>query len=251
MDKLLGAIVGITTIFFLQSGGTAGAAVIYNNPWSGVNADCTFSCGGGQLAQKFTINNPSVISSASFTDFLTRAAQPTSVNWELLKADGVGGLPGTLASSGSSLITSSTFLGSAFFGGGISRDVYQENFDITPTVTLASGDYYFALNVPITDVLLTFGTDIGGGTLITPGGAWHLYNPTTTSFAVGLNGEQVAAVPEASTWAMMLLGFAGLGFMAYRRKVSGTRLMRLATWIFAAGLFAGSSVVPAHTWRMQ
>jgi hypothetical protein len=25
-------------------------------------------------------------------------------------------------------------------------------------------------------------------------------------------------VPEASTWAMMLLGFAGIGFMAYRRK---------------------------------
>jgi hypothetical protein len=28
----------------------------------------------------------------------------------------------------------------------------------------------------------------------------------------------VAAVPEPATWAMMLLGFAGVGFMAYRRK---------------------------------
>ena len=28
----------------------------------------------------------------------------------------------------------------------------------------------------------------------------------------------VSAVPEPSTWAMMILGFAGLGFMAYRRK---------------------------------
>jgi hypothetical protein len=28
----------------------------------------------------------------------------------------------------------------------------------------------------------------------------------------------VQAVPEPSTWAMMLLGFVGLGFMAYRRK---------------------------------
>jgi hypothetical protein len=27
------------------------------------------------------------------------------------------------------------------------------------------------------------------------------------------------AVPEPSTWAMMLLGFAGIGFMAYRRKL--------------------------------
>jgi len=36
-----------------------------------------------------------------------------------------------------------------------------------------------------------------------------------------------AAVPEPSTWAMMILGFAGLGFMAYRRKQNGPQL-RLA-----------------------
>ncbi|MES2193446.1 MAG: PEPxxWA-CTERM sorting domain-containing protein [Pseudomonadota bacterium] len=29
------------------------------------------------------------------------------------------------------------------------------------------------------------------------------------------------AVPEPSTWAMMILGFAGVGFMAYRRKNHG------------------------------
>jgi PEP-CTERM motif len=38
---------------------------------------------------------------------------------------------------------------------------------------------------------------------------------------------QVAAVPEPSTWAMMILGFAGVGFMAYRRKQNGPQL-RLA-----------------------
>ena len=30
--------------------------------------------------------------------------------------------------------------------------------------------------------------------------------------------EVASAVPEPSTWAMMILGFCGLGFMAYRRK---------------------------------
>jgi hypothetical protein len=30
-----------------------------------------------------------------------------------------------------------------------------------------------------------------------------------------------SAVPEPSTWAMMVLGFAGIGFMAYRRKQRG------------------------------
>jgi hypothetical protein len=34
----------------------------------------------------------------------------------------------------------------------------------------------------------------------------------------------VAAVPEPSTWALMILGFCGLGFMAYRRKQSGSAL---------------------------
>lgn len=37
----------------------------------------------------------------------------------------------------------------------------------------------------------------------------------------------VTAVPEPSTWAMLILGFAGIGFMAYRRKQSGSQL-RLA-----------------------
>jgi hypothetical protein len=35
---------------------------------------------------------------------------------------------------------------------------------------------------------------------------------------VSLVQQQVSAVPEPSTWAMMLLGFAGVGFIAYRRK---------------------------------
>jgi len=30
--------------------------------------------------------------------------------------------------------------------------------------------------------------------------------------------EQVTPVPEPSTWAMMILGFAGVGYMAYRRR---------------------------------
>jgi hypothetical protein len=37
---------------------------------------------------------------------------------------------------------------------------------------------------------------------------------------------QTAAVPEPSTWAMMILGFVGVGFMAYRRK--GQASFRLA-----------------------
>jgi len=34
----------------------------------------------------------------------------------------------------------------------------------------------------------------------------------------------IAAVPEPSTWAMMILGFAGVGFMAYRRSSQGAAI---------------------------
>ena len=38
--------------------------------------------------------------------------------------------------------------------------------------------------------------------------------------------DSVSAVPEPSTWAMMILGFAGVGFMAYRRR--NTAMLRIA-----------------------
>ena len=41
-------------------------------------------------------------------------------------------------------------------------------------------------------------------------------------------GTITAAVPESQTWAMMILGFCGIGFMAYRRKRSGGTSLRLA-----------------------
>lgn len=42
-------------------------------------------------------------------------------------------------------------------------------------------------------------------------------NPGITS-TLNIYADFTAPVPEASTWAMMILGFAGVGFMAYRRR---------------------------------
>jgi hypothetical protein len=53
------------------------------------------------------------------------------------------------------------------------------------------------------------------------------FDPTAATFVLSAQGDNidsfsavanVAAVPEPSTWAMMILGFAGISFMAYRRK---------------------------------
>jgi hypothetical protein len=43
-------------------------------------------------------------------------------------------------------------------------------------------------------------------------------NFDNTQFVTATVTTGVSAVPEPSTWAMMILGFAGVGFMAYRRK---------------------------------
>jgi hypothetical protein len=45
----------------------------------------------------------------------------------------------------------------------------------------------------------------------------QLGSPGSNSFEFD-NVSSVAAVPEPTTWAMMILGFMGVGFMAYRRK---------------------------------
>lgn len=71
----------------------------------------------------------------------------------------------------------------------------------------------------------------------TPGAGWSTYTVSFTGaanqdlifsatridgdHASGLDNVTVAAVPEPTTWAMMIVGFLGLGFMAYRRRPAG------------------------------
>jgi len=43
-------------------------------------------------------------------------------------------------------------------------------------------------------------------------------NDFALNYSGGVLVPFASAVPEPSTWAMMILGFAGVGFMAYRRK---------------------------------
>jgi hypothetical protein len=45
----------------------------------------------------------------------------------------------------------------------------------------------------------------------------YAYSALTPQGAGGGGSITVTAVPEASTWAMMIFGFFGVGFMAYRR----------------------------------
>jgi hypothetical protein len=70
------------------------------------------------------------------------------------------------------------------------------NLYLTPGANLFSGQ---SLSI---DTALTASKDIG----------------TALINGDNFQGSLVAAVPEPSTWALMLLGFTGVGFLAYRRK---------------------------------
>src|SRR6478736_6345885 len=61
----------------------------------------------------------------------------------------------------------------------------------------------------------------GGSAILAAPRSYYLDLSGTGGGSAGYGGTlSVAAVPEPSTWAMMILGFFGLGFMAYRRKSS-------------------------------
>jgi hypothetical protein len=88
---------------------------------------------------------------------------------------------------------------------------------------VANNTNYLQLIVPV-----TFN---GTGSIIP--GVDTSYAEVGTNYAYLAAGKVlVAGVPEPSTWAMLLLGFAGVGFMTYRRKAKSAlhflRLMRRA-----------------------
>jgi hypothetical protein len=86
------------------------------------------------------------------------------------------------------------------------------------TVTLESvannsgaGEWLVNLTSPVAFKHITFAPDPGGS------------NAAQGDFAF-VSMTFAPAVPEVSTWAMMMLGFMGVGFMAYRRKGNGPSL---------------------------
>jgi hypothetical protein len=83
----------------------------------------------------------------------------------------------------------------------------------TPWTVFTIGTLDNGVAVPVGAITLYLGFADANGFNGPPG----FYNDNTG----GLNVE-IGGIPESSTWAMMILGFIGVGFMAYRRKSKPT-----------------------------
>jgi hypothetical protein len=90
----------------------------------------------------------------------------------------------------------------------------------SPTVFDIGGTNY-------TVKLMGFDNVVGDGFLESSGTQLHVREglSATADLFAEVTTDISGGVPEPSTWAMMILGFAGVGFMAYRRKTTPSALM--------------------------
>ena len=184
---------------------------------------------------------------AATVSSLILAAVPSANAVELVQNGGFEShLSGWSSSNCGCTVTSGSVAHSGNLGvlfGGVGS-----NFPLDQTLSTVAGQSYDIsywvnfLTGPPNAVTVSF-----GGVLltavenVTAGAGWIQYtvigtatsNSTVLEFGLrqdstfsGLDDVSVtsltAAVPEPSTWAMMVLGFASLGFMTYRRRQSGS-----------------------------
>jgi len=97
------------------------------------------------------------------------------------------------------------------FALGLTGVFYDGSHVYSPFLMGTSGQ--FTMPVGVTDFYL--GT-VDAAAANSPSGS---YGDNTGAFSV-----TIAAVPEPSTWAMLLLGFCGVGFVTYRRRNQSSAL---------------------------
>jgi hypothetical protein len=190
------ALASVQVTFFNYDGSSIGTQANQGNAILGATADATFSYSG---AINWSTSDPLNLVS----DFLTigdvSGFSSPSGTYASIADFGAA----TLSVSGDTITSFFQISGSGIFGSGsISHDdgatLYLDGSS-TPIVNSAA---------ETNDITNTFATTLGLHTYVldyVEGNG----SPSVLEFTTG--------VPEPATWAMMLLGFAGLGFAGYRR----------------------------------
>jgi hypothetical protein len=204
-SRYLGAIAAV-----ILSATQASAAVLFEHyPINGTVAAYTIS-DGIATSTSFTLATNSIVTGVNFgswTDPFQGANPITTIDFGITATPNVSAYTGTVA------VTNSAPFGAGY--GFNFYNVYESSFS-TGNIALAAGTYYLVLqNAATAGGQAYWDTDNSNSNPGTqfPSGA------VITGLTFQILGEpNQGSVPEPSTWAMIILGFAGVGAMAYRRS---------------------------------
>ncbi len=216
--KIGRAALGIAVAGGLAGGASvASATVLYTNgPINGTINAWTINF-GFEVEDSFTLSTTATVAGIVFGGWTEPGEVITSVDW------GIAATWGSFADDGTAAVTTG-----AYFGQDYGYDIYTYSFRITPT-PLAAGTYYLTLqNAAATNGDPAYWDENDG-----PSTA--LEN-TVGSIGSESFSETSAAVLEPSTWAMMLLGFVGLGFVGGWRARAETQGKRHVKAVQASAL---------------
>jgi hypothetical protein len=180
------------------------------------------------------IDRLKTLAASAATALLVAASPASAAVWNFSFSDAQGDTAsGQFTTSGSGPNFAIASISGTFDGQTINAlDSYAaaDNtfYSAGPSYVSYSGVSFSLIGGPISQVNVWYG-DAAGANGFNGVNYWLDKNPPDSSGS-GPDGGPLtgfvvtAAVPEPSTWAMMILGFAGVGFMAYRRKQNGPAL---------------------------
>jgi len=214
--------------FFGFSSNGAKAALVFDLTYD----HCTGGCSTGVTPFGTVSITQSGVSGAYTDAFTVTLNSPYAFNGN---GNGLDAFSFSLASGAGQAVTLTG--ASALSGSGFAITAANQ----LPAKQDGFGSYAYAINYGGTGAtLLTFNVADDGINPLSlssflagvPNGNGSVNDPSFfTADIVGKSGNTGAvgsgittAVPEPSTWAMLILGFAGVGFMAYRRKGHGPAL---------------------------
>jgi hypothetical protein len=218
-----------------------------------VNAGLTLAGSATLDTTNLTLGSNSALTVGATNPITVRASFVNqSINPMSWTYNGIAGLGPDLRMTGGTSLVPTTLEVGGVNGGGFVNNFALNSLTIGGTGYVDLVDQYanattsgWASNTEALYLYNLFGTsttEAGAGTLDLMGLDVYLQGIglLTTSdlnpdgFYVDAHGDyvrildaQVAAVPEASTWAMMVLGFFGVGFMAYRKHKGEGHALRL------------------------
>jgi choice-of-anchor A domain-containing protein len=188
----------LSTLSSLSSGFTGGTNIAFTNAGENVNVSLgALETYNGVTAHVFNVTSYSAVNASVLTITGDGLGTPVVFNFAF----------GANVNLGGSVVLA---------GGLTSADQVLFNFKDTGTnIGLTNnGEIFQGTILAMNDKISADNVNLVG----------HLYGGDSSDLQfvsnanIKLPTNPVSAVPEPSTWAMLILGFAGIGFMAYRRK---------------------------------